>query len=102
MGDPLVLGMIVAGFFLVIASMAFPRLVKNKKLAQLTSEAETHTHEVRALERVESRLLELEETSREIFGRLDTRARLMIRLIEEAEVKRQQLEEMVASRRGEA
>ncbi len=92
---------VFAGFALVIISLILPRLVRERG-RQPESAAAPHAVEedVRALERIEDGALRLEEVSRELMGRLDTRARVLIRLIEEAEVRAKELQ-AVLERTGE-
>ena len=93
--DPITLVMVVTGFILVLASLALPRMMRKQVQAAENSMGQLKPAETAALERVEQSLLELEETSREVFGRIDTRTRVLIRLIEEAEVQAQRLEQVL-------
>lgn len=94
MTDPLNLVMIIIGFLLIIASLALPKMLRKK--GEQAAATYQPTDEMRALERIEQGMLKLEDTSRELFGRLDTRARALIRLVEEAEVRAQHIETLVA------
>ena len=102
---------VIAGFILVMVSIFLPRIVRSKAPrvptmptrlpavanaprggqppAPMLSGAE-HTSE-----RIDGDLLRLEESARELFGRLDARSRVLIRLIEEAEVRAQELERLI-------
>jgi hypothetical protein len=93
----IILAIIGTGLVLVLVSMFLPRLVKQK--GQGAAEEKWNVpDDVRALERVEESTLKLEESARELFGRLDTKARMLIRLIEEAEVTLKRLEEQAGER----
>ncbi|MCK6438691.1 MAG: hypothetical protein L6Q71_00640 [Planctomycetes bacterium] len=100
MGDLTNLLFIVLGFVFVLASVALPRIVRPRAAAQASGQAQADRLDFRALERIDRSMVQLEETSRELFGRLDTRTRVLIRLLEDAEVKTQQLEQAVQRGRG--
>lgn len=104
MGDLANLLFIVLGFVLVLASLALPRLIRPRASAQggTASPGTSDRFDLRALERIDRSMVQLEETSRELFGRLDTRTRVLIRLLEDAEVKSQQLEQATQRGRGGA
>ncbi|MCA8939726.1 MAG: hypothetical protein KDB07_07965 [Planctomycetes bacterium] len=92
MGDDLLtLVLMFAGFLLVVISAFLPRIIGKKAVVDDSNVSGARAQEVRALERVEDNLLKLEETAREAFGRIDTRSRLLIRLIEESEVRRREI-----------
>lgn len=98
--DPISLVIVIVGFFLVLAALALPRIMRKQVDHAATLPADNlRSAENAALERVEKSLLELEETSRELFGRLDTRTRVLIRLIEEAEIQSQRLEKLLDQRK---
>ncbi len=85
---------ILVGFILVLASLFLPRFVKPKISRTLNSKQLVKEQEVRTLERVEEGLLELEETARQLFGRIDTRVRSLARLLEDADRKVQELKSL--------
>lgn len=87
---------IALGFLLVVASVVLPRLVKSRGMDSEPSSGSgrpVSEDDLRSLQRIEDGIIRLEESSRELFGRLDTRSRALIRLIEEAEIRIQKLED---------
>jgi hypothetical protein len=98
--NALTLVIVSLGFILVVVSIALPKLAKNRHGDPVESGRPKGTeNELRALERVEDSTLELEETARDVFGRIDTRARMLIQLIEEAEVRSNRIEELLRQTR---
>gem|GEM_PF-5222770 len=93
-GDPLTLVLLGGGFLMILASVLVPKLVKPPRQVGDDSVTRARTTELRSLERVEEGVLHLEETSRELFGRIDTRARMLILLIEEADASCRKLEQL--------
>ena len=93
---------IAAGFIMIVASMALPRIFRPRPEVDARGYplAKPVSEDRRALERVEQGLIQLEETSREVFARIDTRTRVLVRLIEDAEVKAKQLEDQINRQRG--
>lgn len=84
----------------MVVSIVLPRLAKGREASQGRSgRPEGTENELRALERVEDSTIELEETARDIFGRIDTRTRVLIQLIEEAEMRSNRIEELLRQHR---
>jgi hypothetical protein len=93
------IGIIAVGFVLVMVAVFLPKIVKLRRPVTAEEALPSATSDsLRALERVEDSTLKLEEASRELFGRLDTRSRMLIRLIEEAELKIRELDERLPKR----
>lgn len=97
--DPLTLILLFAGTALVLASMLVPKLVRPPRSKDDDSPMRARQAELRSLERVEDGVVELEETARELFGRMDTRARVLIHLIEEADASARKIETMQAGKK---
>jgi hypothetical protein len=93
---------IFAGFALVVISLILPRLARERGGNIETLTPRGADEDLRALERIEDGALKLEEVSRDLFGRLDTRARMLIRLIEEAEVRANELQAVIERTKEEA
>lgn len=101
--NALTLVTVVMGFILVAISVVLPKFVRNRHgQAVQSGRPQASESELRNLEKIEDSTLELEETAREVFGRIDTRSRILIQLIEEAEVRSAKLESLLRqSREGQ-
>lgn len=101
--NALTLVIVVMGFILVAVSVVLPKFVRNRHGKAVSSgRPQGSESELRNLEKIEDSTLELEETAREVFGRIDTRSRILIQLIEEAEVRSAKLETLLRqSREGQ-
>ena len=103
-GDIVTLVVVTVGAVFVLLAIFLPRMLKTRgadgEPAGAPVSTAGHDRERAAMERVEQAVIQLEETSRELFGRLDTRARVLIHLIEEAEVRTRRIEELQARAKG--
>lgn len=104
--EPYAFSLVVVGFFLVLGALLLPRFLqranraKKRVLPQTVSFVPTPEEE-RELNKARELLIHVDDFSRQAFAKLDTKLRLLNRLIEEADVKIRRLESQIAARRAE-
>ncbi len=100
--DPTQTALMLAGFLLIMGSLMLPRLLKRvsgrRGAKPQPAVVEINPQDEAQLAAAREVVVQLDQLSTRAFARLDTKLRLMNRLIEDADVRLRQLRTLEADR----